>query len=41
MTTNMSNVVNIGDVPSGGRNSGLMFTCSECLEKLAKAEGAK
>ena len=25
----------------GGRNNGLMFTCAECLESLAKAEGAK
>ena len=24
-----------------GRNCGGMFTCSECLEKLAKAEGPK
>jgi hypothetical protein len=24
-----------------GRNSGGMFTCAECLESLAKAEGAK
>lgn len=26
---------------SGGRNSGLMFTCAECRESLEKAEGAK
>ena len=24
-----------------GRNCGGMFTCAECREKLAKAEGAK
>jgi hypothetical protein len=24
-----------------GRNAGVMFTCAECLESLAKAEGPK